>query len=75
MEKSTEKPYKAKRSSLNDFAKLLNQWIANKETGNISFKGEIIIGSTVIPVNTRINLFEGGISSLNITQSIYARNK
>ena len=74
MEQSTDKASK-KRNSLNDLVTLLNNWVRNKETGNISFKGEITIGGMSIPVNTRINLFEGGISSLNITQSIYSKSK
>jgi len=50
--------------------KLLQNFLDTKKVGNISFKGIIQIGKHDIPVETEINMFKGGISHVNVRETI-----
>ena len=50
--------------------KILTNFLDKQRTGNISFKGILQIGNTDIPIDTKINMFKGGISSVNVSETI-----
>ena len=50
--------------------KILQNLLDKRSTGNINFKGILSIGNTDIPIDTCINMFKGGISSVNVSETI-----
>ena len=49
--------------------KLLQNFLDKGKVGSVSFKGMIQIGETDIPIDTEINMFKGGISSVNVKET------
>jgi len=40
----------------------------------VSFKGDIIVGDIKVPLETKVNLFEGGIANVNFKGSIFGKS-
>ena len=56
--------------SVIDILDEIKAWIQNKKTGNVDFKGTVSIGGHDILVKTQINFFRGGISAINLNETI-----
>jgi len=44
-----------------------------KQTGTVSFKGDIIVGDDKVPLETKVHLFKGGISNINFNASVWRK--
>ena len=49
--------------------KILQNFLDKRKTGNVSFKGIISIGNQDIPIDTEINVFKGGITTVNVKET------
>jgi len=49
---------------------LIQNFLDKKKVGSISFKGILQIGKHDIPIETEINMFKGGIRSVNVRETI-----
>ena len=49
--------------------KILQNCLDNCKTGSVCFRGVLQIGNTDIPIETKINLFKGGISSVDVRET------
>ena len=48
---------------------ILKNFLDKKKVGSVSFKGIVSIGNTDIPIDTKINMFKGGISSVDVKET------
>ena len=55
--------------------RIVKDLMFEKKTGCVSFKGDIIVGDTKVPLETKVNLFEGGIANINFKGSIFGRGR
>jgi len=49
--------------------KILTNFLDKRKVGGVTFKGIISIGNMDIPIDTEINMFKGGISSVNVKET------
>lgn len=61
-------------SSLTQTTKRILNWLDTRNTGNITFKGKIQVNGIEIPINAKINVLNGGITSVNIQETIFPGN-
>ena len=62
-------------TDLHGVIQIIKDLMFDKKTGCISFKGDIIVGETRVPLETKVYLFEGGIANVNFKGSIFGRGK
>jgi len=62
-------------TDLHKVVQIVKDLMFKKKTGCVSFKGDIIVGDTRVPLETKVHLFEGGIANVNFKGSIFGRGK
>ena len=57
-------------NKMHPLIKILQNLLDKRRTGNVSFKGILQIGKHDLPIDNQINIFKGGISSVDIKETI-----
>ena len=60
-------------TDLHKVVQTVKDLMLKKKTGTVSFKGDIIVGDDKVPLETKVHLFEGGISNINFKGSIWRK--